>query len=233
VSLRMAVNLNAVLHGQLALAPAAAGVLGSDVAHHVLDPDEVLGLDPSERTDLAAVLGRIAAPEPEAWVLALPEPGSLGSLRGPKEFNQAALAVGEAVVAISGGLGLVPFRVGQAVQWRVFRAERPFAPPTPYEAERQLSEAVLSAATTLARLEVAAGARPPDVAPMRLAPGYHPRQIATADRASRLLGACDLALLSDGAAISAFEVDARSRELRSVRLAAARALCAAATWIGR
>lgn len=233
MSLRMAVNLNAVLHGRLALAPAAAGVQGTDVAHHVLDPDQVLGLDPTDRSDLAAVLGRVAASEPEAWVLALPEPGSLGSLRGPKEFNQAALAVGEAVVAIGGGLGLVPFRVGQAVQWRVFPAERPFAPPTPYEAERQLSEAVLTAATTLARLEVAGGVRQQDMAPMRLAPGYHPRQIATADRASRLLGACDLALLSDGAAISAFEVDARFRELRSVRLAAARALCAAATWIER
>ena len=49
----------------------------------------VLGLDPLRATDLSQVLGAVAAREPETWVLALPTPGALGSLRGPKELNQA------------------------------------------------------------------------------------------------------------------------------------------------
>lgn len=231
-ALRMTVNLNAVVTQQLTLIEAIAAVIGPDVAHHVVDPDEVLGLDPLAATSLSQVFGPLAAREPESWVLVLPTPGSLGSLRGPKALNHAALDVGEAVIGIGGGVALVPFRLGQAVQWRVFAAERPFAPPMPYDAERQLNEAVITAAHTLTRLEVAAGSRPRDGATITLASGYSPRQHATAARAARLLAACDAALQSDGGAISAFEADARFRELRTVRAAAAQALCAAASWLG-
>lgn len=230
-SLRMVVNLNAVINRQMALADAVTAVVGADVAHHVVDPDHVLGLDPLRATELASSLGPITAREHETWVLALPYPGSLGGLRGPRELNEAALDVGEVVIATTAGIALVPYRVGQAVQWRLFRAERPLPPPVPYDAERQLNEAVLNATSTLARLEVASGSRPRLSATATLAPGYSARRQATADRAARLLTACDAALTSDGAAISAFEADARFRELRTVRSAAAQALCAAATWI--
>ncbi|HEY5820673.1 MAG TPA: hypothetical protein VIT20_01765 [Propionibacteriaceae bacterium] len=230
-SLRMTVSLNAVVNRQMALFDAVTVVTGPDAAHHVVDPDDVLGLDPLRATSLADALGPVAAHELQTWVLALPTPGALGSLRGPRELNEAALEIGEAVVATTGGLGLVPYRVGQGVQWRVFRAEQPFAPPVPYDAERQLNEAVISAANTLTRLDVGAGARPKKVPTATLAPGYSARQQATADRAARLLVACDTALTSDGASISAFEADTRFRELRTVRAAAAQALCAAATWI--
>lgn len=231
VSLRLTVNLNAVAHRRLTPAQAAAEVLGEDVAHHVVDPDDLLDLDPLRATDLAEALPVLAGREPEAWILVLPTPGALGSLRGPLPVNEAALDTGEAVVALHGGLALVPFRVGRAVQWRVFAAERPFAPPVPYDAERQLNEVVLGAAQALTRLDVASGVRPRTGLTATLAPGYSGRQQATADRAARLLAACDAALTSDGAAISAFEADLRFRELRSVRAAAAQALCAAASWI--
>lgn len=230
-ALRMTVNLNAVAHHRLTVEQAAMGVLGGDVAHHVVDPDDLLDLDPLRATELSEALPVLAGREPEAWILVLPTPGALGSLRGPAHVNQAALDVGEAVVALHGGLALVPFRVGRAVQWRVFAAMRPFAPPVPYDAERQLNEVVLGAAQALTRLDVASGVRPRAGLSASLAPGYSGRQQATADRAARLLAACDAALTSDGAAISAFEADARFRELRSVRAAAAQALCAAASWI--
>jgi hypothetical protein len=55
---------------------------------------------------------------------------------------------------------------------------------------------------------------------------------ARIDRALRLLEACTVALESDGAAISSWEAEARLRELRRVRAAAAAALCATATWAG-
>jgi len=118
------------------------------------------------------------------------------------------------------------------VQWRAHRAERPFAPPSSYDAERTLSEAVLQAGATLARLEVAAGSRPRD-AGAELAPGYSPRQRVAADRAARLLAACDQALDSDGAARSSYEAELRARELRRLRSAAGDALCAAASWMVR
>jgi len=228
----MTANLNAVARFQVSVPEAAAAVAGRDTAHHVVDPDGLLGLDPLAATPLATALGAIAASEPEMWVLALPVPGALGPLRGPAELNGAALAVGEAVLAGSGGLALVPHVVGRGVQWRVHRAARPSAPLSSYEAERALSEAVLSAAETLARLDVAGGTWPAD-AGAELAPGYSPRQRLAADRAARLLAACDHALGNDGSAVSSFEAEVRARELRRLRTAAGDALCAAASWMVR
>ena len=230
-SLRLTAHLNAVLRFRIGVAEATAAVVADDVAHHVVDPDDLLGLDPLAATPLATALPVIATREPEMWLLALPVPGALAPLRGPAELNLAALDVGEAVVAVGGGLALVPHAVGRGVQWRAYRAERPFAPPSSYDAERALSETVLSAAETLTRLDVAAGSRPRDLG-VALAPGYSPRQRVAADRAGRLLLACDSALGSDGAALSAHEAGIRARELRRLRVAAADALCAAASWMG-
>lgn len=238
-SLRMTTHLNALRHLARDLAPAAdrqlsaeraaAAIIGDDVAHHVVDLGERAGLDPSRATPLPDALPALAGIESE-WILALPQAGALGSLRGPVALNRAALAVGEAVVASTSGIALVPHRVGQAVQWRVFAAERPFPPPSSYDAERALSEAVLKAATTLTQLDVASGRRPGLTMDVGLPGAYSPRQHAMAARAMRLLAACDAALQTDGASITSFEVEARSRELRLVRDAANQALCAAATW---
>jgi hypothetical protein len=121
--------------------------------------------------------------------------------------------------------------VGRAVQWRVYRAERPFAPASPYEAERALNEAVLGAARALTQLDLAAGTRPLDTTGVRLPPGYSSRQVATANRTLYLLTACDTALRDDGGSLSAYEADVRSRTLRAVRAAASQALCTACSWI--
>ena len=230
-SVRMTANLNSMIKGQQSIEQAERAIVGSDVAHHVVDPDGALGLDPLQASTLDAALEALLAAESEGWFLALPVPGALAPLRGPSAFNLAALERGEAVVAGAAGLGLVPTRVGQAVQWRIFTAERPLAPSSPYEAERALNEVVIHAAATLSRLDVAAGARPapPDV--VILAPGYNTRQRATAERAARLLTACDAALLDDGASISSFEADRRAQELRRVRARAGEALGSAVSWL--
>jgi hypothetical protein len=123
-SLRLTAHLNAVLRFRIGVAEATAAVLADDVAHHVVDPDDLLGLDPVAATPLSTALPVIAAREPEMWVLALPVPGAMAPLRGPAELNLAAVEVGEAVVAAGGGLALVPHAVGRGVQWRAFRAPR-------------------------------------------------------------------------------------------------------------
>jgi len=225
-------NLNAAIRFQVSVAEAACAVVGQDTAHHVVDPDGLADLDPLRATPLDRALPALAACEPEMWVLALPVPGSLGPLRGPVELNRAALEVGQAVLAGSGGLALVPHAVGRGVQWRVHRAERPVAPPSSYEAERALSEAVLSTAATLTRLDVAGGDRP-GAPGADLAPGYSPRQRVAAERAARLLVACNHALDTDGSAITSYEAEARARALRRLRTAAGDALCAATTWMVR
>jgi hypothetical protein len=230
-SVRMTANLNSMIKGQQSIEQAERAIVGQDVAHHVIDPDGALGLDPLQASALDAALEALLAAEPEGWFLALPVPGSLAPLRGPAPFNLAALEQGEAVVASAAGLGLVPIRVGRAVQWRIFTTERPLAPSSASEAERALNEVVIDAAATLSRLEVAAGARPTPAGAVMLAPGYSTHQRATVERAARLLAACDAALLHDGASISSFEADRRARELRRVRAKAGEALGSAVSWL--
>jgi hypothetical protein len=231
-ALRLTVALNAMINTPLTVAEAVAVVQGDDVAHHVVDPDERLGLENDGAVSLTAALPVIAARESDMWVLALPVPGGAGTLRGPADLTADALAVGEVVVAGQAGLALVPHRIGPAVQWRVWPAEPPAPPPSPPEADGALSETVIAAAEALGRLEVAAGVRPSGPVRLATAPGLSTRQQARIDRALRLLEACTVALESDGASISAWEAEARLRELRRVRAAAAAALCATATWAG-
>jgi hypothetical protein len=230
-SVRMTANLNSMIRGQQRLEQAERAIVGPDVAHHVVDPDGELGLDPLQASTLDDALERLQQVERDGWFLALPVPGSLAPLRGPAAFNAAALEHGEAVVASSAGVGLVPIRVGSAVQWRVFSAERPFAPASPYDAERALNEVIITAAAALSRLDVAGGPRPAESAGPLLAPGYSSRQQATAERAARLLAMCDAALDHDGASISAFAADRRAGELRRVRARAGEALGAAVSWL--
>jgi hypothetical protein len=229
-AVRLASHLNALIHGQLSVEVAAHAITEPDVAHHVIDRGQRLGLDPLTAHPLDTALPTLRLAERENWVLALPVPGGLGALRGPRELNEAALGAGEAVVGVTAGVGLVPMRVGPAVQWQVFAAERPFTTLTPYDAERALNEVILESAATLSRLEIAAGSRPRDDGGLRLAPGYPNRQLVTAERAARLLQAADVALADDGGAISAFEADERARVLRRLRAAASDALCAAVSF---
>jgi len=227
----MTANLNALVHGLIDVPRASQAIRADDVAHHVLDPESVLELDPLNATDLATALTALQVSERDGWILGLPAPGALPPLRGPRHLNEAALQAGEVVVANTAGIGLVPLRVGRAVQWRIYPAERPFAPASPYEAERDLNEAVLGAAKALTALDLAGGTRPPDPADTRLAPGYSSRQRGTANRALYLLAACDAALRDDGGSVSSYEAEVRSRTLRTVRAAASQALCSASSWI--
>jgi hypothetical protein len=230
-SVRMSANLNSLMRGQQSIEQADRAIVGCDVAHHVVDPDGVLGLDPLQASTLDAALAALLAAELAGWFLALPVPGSLAPLRGPAPFNLAALDQGEAVVASTAGVGLVPIRVGQAIQWRIFAAEQPVAPSSPREAEQALNVVVIEAAATLSRLDVAAASRPALPSGMTLAPGYSTRQQAAAERAARLLTACDAALLDDGASITSFEAERRAAELRRVRAKAGEALGSAVSWL--
>jgi hypothetical protein len=227
----MAANLNAVIHRARGADDALTAIMSNDVAHHVVDPDDVLDLDPLNATRLDLALPQLIAAEPERWLLVLPVPGGLGPLRGPEPLNLAALDVGQAVVSATSGVALIPYRVGQAVQWRAFAAARPLSPPTPYEAERAFNEAIVSAGYVLRRLDVAAGHRPRQNAEPCLPPGYGARERATVARALRLITACDEARRTDGRSLSSFEVTQRERELRRVRAAAGDALSAAVTWL--
>jgi hypothetical protein len=206
-------------------------VQGADLAHHVVDPGGLVGVDPWTAVPLAEVFDDLLALSGRPWLLALPGPGRLAPLQGPPELVRAALAAGTAVVASGGGLALVPHQVGPALQWEVLPAERPGVVPTAYEAERELSETVLEAARALADLDVAGGRRPKDSV-VELAPGYSPRQRLAADRAARLWLACTVALEGDGTSISVYEADRRRAALRSVRDAAAQSLIAAVSWLG-
>ena len=145
-SVRLTANLNSMINGQQTLEQAERAVAGPRRRPPRGRPGRRARARPARRpSSLDDALERAATtPSAEGWFLGLPVPGSLAPLRGPAAFNRAALEHGEAVVASAAGLGLVPIRVGPAVQWRVFAAERPLAPASPYEAERALNEMVLS-----------------------------------------------------------------------------------------
>jgi hypothetical protein len=230
-AIRMVSFLNAAGADPTLRERAPYAVQGSDVAHHVVDPQGLVGADPWQAANLPDVFDALVDQPGRPWLLALPAPGRLAPLAGPPALVRTALDAGAAVVAVGGGLALVPHRVGPAVQWEVLPAERPGTVPTAYEAERDLSETILRAARQLAELDVAGGERPAD-AEVALAPGYPPRQRVAADRAARLWTACSVALADDGTSITAFEADRRRAALRDVRDAAAQALIASVTWLG-
>ncbi|HEY5784909.1 MAG TPA: hypothetical protein VIT41_02060 [Microlunatus sp.] len=230
-TLRMVSQLNAAGLDPTLRELAPYAVQGTDLAHHVVDPRGLLGVDPWAAVPLADVFDRLLAHPGRQWLLALPGPGRLAPLQGPPDLVRAALAAGTAVVASVGGLALVPHQVGPALQWEALPAERPGSVPTAYEAERELSETVLRAAQELADLDVAGGRRPTDPA-IELAPGYPPRQRLAADRAARLWLACTVGLEGDGTSISVYEADRRRAALRSVRDAAAQSLIASVSWLG-
>ncbi|MGI8457044.1 MAG: hypothetical protein ACR2LI_02870 [Propionibacteriaceae bacterium] len=232
-TLRLVTHLNVAPAAALSPEVAAHGVIGGDTAHHVLDPDRVLGLDPLFATELQAALPELGRQERVGWLLALPRPGHLAPLRGPVALNQAAVEAGAAAIGCSAGIALVPYGVGRAVQWRVFTAEIPRPALTTYDAERALDHTVRRAARVLMELDVAGGQRPIDLGVITLPSGYDPRRRTAAEKAYRLLRACDSALADEGGALSLFEMDARTQQLRDVRRAAADALCAAVSWEDR
>jgi len=230
---RFACWFTAYLRGSTSLDDALDAIVGDDAAHHVVGLDEgsatatplALGLGPLR----TAVLDRA-----DHVALSLPAPGDPAGLAGPADFNADAVEAGAAVLLGGAGLGLVPQQVGAGVFWHVRQAGTP-APPDLGEADRGLRAVLREVADTLAALDVARWN--PDVADALLnlrraggpdlPPGMDPKAVAVATTAARCRAIVDLALRTDGAAVTGQEADTRTASLRPLDRAARRALAAA------
>ena len=183
---------------------------------------------------LPGLLGRLRSAGATGCGLALPREGDPIGLGGPRELNDLALVQGEAVVAADGGLSLVPEAGEEVVIWHVLPAA-PRQLPDVGEADRTLRATLREAADALAALDVArwrpeaADLLQPSARQRRLAApdGTPPRCVELAGRALSAAAVVEVALLDDGGAVSAAEVDLRRRALDPLERAARRALVAA------
>ena len=217
-------------------------VVADELIDAVVDDDatHLLGGHDERPGALVAGLGALRSRGADAVGAALPAEGDLVGLGGPGAFNSAALEAGEAVLVLDAAsfvvTGLVPERVGAAVTWRPVPAERRQVPDVG-EADRSLRTALLEAADTLARLEVARWR--PEVAD-RLMNLRHRPAVATppgvparcADLAARGLQAleiAELALEDDGGALTSYDAEARRAAIAPLGRAGRRALVAAAS----
>jgi hypothetical protein len=227
LSARLAWWGTAWLRGRVVTDLVLDAVIGRDATH------VVAGLpDTDEAVPLARALAELRITGVQTCGLALPEAGDPVGIGGPPELSSAALEAGEAVIA--GEVGLVPRRVGAAVEWTAYAAS-PRQLTDVGEADRSLRRAFQESATTLADLDVArwrpqaADAlmnlhRPPRLRPP---PGTPHRCVELAARALQARAIVDLALEDEGGALSAAEISARRAALHPLGAAARRALVAA------
>jgi len=202
-------------------------VLGEDATHVVAGLPDVEGSVP-----LSRALAELRIGGATSFGLALPEAGDPVGIGGPPAFGAAALETGEAVVA--GDVGLVPRRVGAAVEWTAYPAS-PRQLTDVGEADRTLRRVLQESATALADLDVARWRPEAADALMNLhhAPRLRPPPTTPdrcADLAARALlarGIVDLALEDDGGALSVAEISARRAALQPLGAAARRGLVAA------
>lgn len=214
------------LRGHVVADQMVDGVVADDAVHLVAGSD---GAEP-----LVLGIGRLRSRGTTGLGLALPVAGDPLGLGGPGDFNSAALAAGEAVVATGAELGLVPVRVGASVTWTEHPALRRQVPDVG-EADRALRSALLEAADELARLDVARWR--PEVAdeltdlrhprPVAAPPGVPTRCLALAGRGMQAMTIVELALEDDGGAFSASEAEQRRTALAGLERAGRRALVAA------
>jgi hypothetical protein len=216
-------------------------VVGDDGVHRVvgLPGDD----EPRSLTSALVTLRSLGA---TSLRLVLPVAGHPTGLPGPTSVSTAAVAAGAAVLTVgpptAPTYALVPVVAGSGdatvVRWDVLEADHvpaPYGLPTLAEADRGLAEAIAAATSELDALDVARGR---DAVGGRLAaldkalrdialppslPARAQRLVATA---SRLLGVVDLAVETDGAAITADESHRRRAALRPLATAARHALCA-------
>lgn len=209
-------------------------VIGDDATHAVAGLTELgLGGDGSTETLLGG-LARLRVEGATAFGAAFPVEGDPVGLGGPGDFNTAALEVGEAVVAVNAGVGLVPVRVGAAVTWVAHRAERRQLPDVG-DADRGLRAALAQTADALARLDVSRWR--PEVAdrllnlrhlnPVLAPDGIPPRCADLAARGIQALEIAGLALEDDGGAVSVCDMEARRAALLPLERSGRRALVAA------
>ncbi|HET8665791.1 MAG TPA: hypothetical protein VFM08_15850 [Nocardioides sp.] len=227
VSARLAWWGTAWLRGLVVTDLVIDAVLLDDATHVVAGLPDVEGSVP-----LARALAELRIAGVVSVGLALPEPGDPVGIGGPAEFSGAALEAGEAVVA--GEVGLVPRRVGGAVEWTAYAAARRQLADVG-EADRGLRQALQQSVAALAALDVARWR--PEVAdalmdlhhPPRLKPpaGTPVRCVDLAARALQARAIVDLALEDEGGAVSAAEASARRAALQPLGAAARRALVAA------
>jgi hypothetical protein len=223
---------NAWLASSTSLDEADERIRGDDVAHHVLGlPD-----DPEPATLLLA-LGALRRAGTNGFSLALPAPGDPLGLAGPREFTEAALEAGEAVVCEGAGIGLVPYVIGAGVQWTAYPAH-PAVPLVFSDAATDLAAALQSSIDVIAELDIARWR--PELADAigelrrvqratdnHFPPHYPARADALATRSRTCLYICDLVLDDDGGARTAHEADTRKAALRELERAARRGLVAA------
>ena len=222
--------------GSAALTGAASPDEAADAVSGPLDPGHrVAGLPGEEMpVTLPYALARLRALGATGLRLVLPRPGDVSGLPGPAGLNAAALAAGAAVVTTGGcHLALVPTA---RATWSAHSASPDVrSRPTVREAERALGAAVRDAAAELARLDVArwdpAAARVvSDTAPSGRTPlppstdGPAHALLAQGLRIGRLV---EVALASDGAAVTGGEATARRQVLRDLGDAARHAVEAA------
>jgi hypothetical protein len=202
-------------------------VLLDDVTHVVAGLRDVEGSVP-----LARALAELRMSGAGSLGLALPAPGDPVGIGGPAAFSTAAIDAEEAVVA--GEVGLVPRRVGAAVEWTAYAAS-PRQLVDVGEADRALRRALQETAAALVDLDVARWR--PEAAdalmdlhhPPRLAPppGTPARCVDLAARSLQARAIVDLALEDEGGALSAAEIAARRAALQPLGAAARRGLVAA------
>ena len=207
-------------------------------AHHVHDPDEVLGLfehDPLSSVPIRMALARISHDPrdiPVLWGLLLPVPGQLAGLRGPAQVNRAALDACAVVVCHQGsttmpaGTAWIPHPVGSAMQWTIVRGAAPLPPPTPADADPLLRSAVSATAAQLTDLGMVAGNRSDVVAPHLT--GHRPADQRLLDSAWTVMMACDAG--RESTMITAYGAQTRETALRQLRNAASQAVTAATSW---
>lgn len=208
---------------------AARIVQSTDAAHHVSSPDGLLGLPPDHASELDHAIAAALGHGSSDWVLARPRPGRLGPLRGPVALTRAALEAGAAVIPRDGGPSWVPRRVGPAVQWSIMSSERPFPPVAAAEAEHALTLAMLGATEELDRLGMVSGRRPRGT-DLLMPQAYPARQRRAADRALRLVEACEAGLADESGLLHAHAVETRARTLRALLNAALDSLEASCAW---
>lgn len=214
-----------------------AWLRGAEVTDHVLaaitDGDLAHSVDGlAEGTAMLDLLLEARRAGVTSAGLALPVEGDLLGLGGPRDFNNAAIDAGEAVVIAT--WAVVPEVVGEVCHWRVHPASRRQLPDVG-EADRMLRAGLIDTADLLAGLDVARWR--PEVADQLMNLGHRPSLDAPlgtpprcADLAARGLQAwaiAELALEDDGGALSAYEMEARRSALQPLERAARRALVAA------
>lgn len=225
-------HLNACRHSPLSAEVAARAVIGDHTAHHVVDPQGLLGLDPYAASDLDDAMSAALLLVDSDWILATPRPGRLVPLTGPSELTARALDAGAAVVAKAGGLAWVPQAVGPAIQWSILPANPPAPAPDAAEADRRLRECMLHAGRTLADLPLGTAPRPDIDPPPALPPVYGRRAHQAVARAWPLVQALGIALADDGDTLHVHAIETRRRTLAELRDAADVTLSAAVSWTG-